>query len=59
MALYKSVYYYYYYYKFIIQFAGERIFEIGEHLTKRSIVIMPNSPCTFVLICAKLARQVK
>ena len=48
------------YYTFIIHSAGERIFEIGEHLAKlraKSLtVIYSHSPCTFVLKDAHLAR---
>jgi len=37
------------YYKFIIQFAGERIFEIGEHLAKLRTkrLIVSRVPCAF------------
>jgi len=48
------------YYKFIIQFAGERIFEIGEHLAKLRTkrLIVSRTPCAlrFFLKEAELAR---
>jgi len=47
-------------YKFIIQFAGERIFEIGEHFAKLQAKWLmcptPHLPYTFVLKDAELAR---
>jgi len=49
-----------FYYTFIIQSAGERIFEFGEHLAKLQakwwLLHAPNSHCTFVLKDADLAR---
>jgi len=48
------------YYTFIIHSAGERIFNIGEHLAKlraKSLTLSyTHSPCTFVLKDADLAR---
>jgi len=48
------------YYTFIIHSAGERIFNIGEHLAKLQAkwltVIHPHSPCSFVLKDADIAR---
>jgi len=48
------------YYTFIIHSAGERIFQIGEHLAKlraKSLTVSnTHSPCTFVLKDADLAR---
>ena len=40
------------YYKFVVQFAGERIFKIGEHLRHSSeqngwLFYAPHSPCAF------------
>ena len=47
------------YYTFIIHSAGERIFNIGEHLAKLQAKWLTVSPCTFVLKDADLARKVK
>ena len=44
------------YYTFIIHSAGERIFNIGEHLAKLQAKWLTVSPCTFVLKDADLAR---
>jgi len=44
--------------KFIIQFPGERIFKIDEHLAKLQAK-WPHSPYTFVLKDAEVARYVK
>jgi len=45
---------------FIIQYAGERMFKIGEHLAKLQangcLFYVPHSPCTFVPKDADLAR---
>jgi len=46
-------------YKFIIQFAGERIFRIDKHLAKlqaKWLIVWPHLPYTFVLKDAEVAR---
>ena len=48
------------YYTFITHSAGERIFNIGEHLAKLQanglLCHIPHSPCTFFLKDADLSR---